>query len=38
MEKISLVEELRKLIMGKFGNDKGAFYEWSQTVHEEVKL
>ena len=37
-DKISLVQELRKLIMGKFDNDKSAFYEWSQTVHEEVRL
>ena len=37
-DKINLIEELRKLIMGKFDDDKNAFYEWSQTVHEEVRL
>ena len=36
--KISLIEELRKLIMEKFYDDKNQFYEWSQTVHEEVGL
>ena len=35
---ISLNHQLRKLIMEKFGDDKNAFYEWSQTVHEEVRL
>ena len=34
--KINLIEELRKLIMEKFYDDKNKFYEWSQTVHEEV--
>ena len=33
---IDLIEELRKLILGKFGDDKNAFYEWSQTIHDEV--
>jgi len=33
--KISLVEELTDLIMGKFGEDKHAFYAWSRIVHEE---
>ena len=37
-DKINLIEELRKLIMGKFDDNKNAFYEWSQTVHEEVRL
>ena len=36
--KNSLIEELKKLIMGKFGDDKHAFYAWSQIVHEEVRL
>ena len=36
--KISLIEELRKLIMEKFNDDKNKFYEWSQTVHDEVTL
>ena len=31
-----LIEALRKLIMGKFGDDKNAFYDWSQTIHEQV--
>ena len=31
-----LVESLRKLIMGKFDNKKNEFYEWSQTIHDEV--
>ena len=35
---ISLIEELRKRIMEKFDDDKVKFYEWSQTVHEEVRL
>ena len=30
-DKINLIEELRKLIMGKFDDDKNTFYEWSQT-------
>ena len=34
----SLIEELRKRIMEKFDDDKVKFYEWSQTVHEEVRL
>ena len=37
-DQITLVEEIGKLIMEKFDNDKTAFYEWSQTVHEEVRL
>ena len=37
-DKISLKEELGKLIMEKFDGDKNAFYEWSQAVHEEVRL
>ena len=32
----NLVESLRKLIMGRFDNKKSEFYEWSQTVHDEV--
>ena len=36
--KNGLIEDLRKLIMEKFDNDKNKFYEWSQTVHEEVRL
>ena len=36
-DKINLIVELRKLIMGKFGDDKNAFYEWSQTIHDEVR-
>jgi len=36
-DKLSLIDELRKLIMDKFGDDKNAFYEWSQKVHEEVR-
>ena len=35
---MNLIEELRKLIMGKFDDDKNAFYEWSQTIHDEVSL
>ena len=35
-DKLSLVDEMRKLIIDKFGDDKNAFYEWSQKVHEEV--
>ena len=31
-----LNEELRKLIMEKFENDKTDFYEWSQSIHDEV--
>ena len=30
-----LVESLRKLIMGRF-DKKNEFYEWSQTIHDEV--
>ena len=33
---VDLIEELRKLIIGKFDDDKNAFYEWSQTIHDEV--
>ena len=36
-DKLSLTDELRKLIMDKFGDDKNAFYEWSQKIHEEVR-
>ena len=32
----NLVESLRKLIMGKFGNENNEFYEWSRTIHDEV--
>ena len=31
-----LVESLRKLIMGRFDDKKNEFYEWSQTIHDEV--
>jgi len=34
----SLIDELRKLIMEKFDDDKIKFYEWSQAVHKEVRL
>ena len=37
-DSITLMEELKKLIMGKFGYDTHAFYAWSKIVHEEVKL
>ena len=36
--KEDLVESLRKLILGKFDDKKGEFYEWSQTIHDEVDL
>ena len=36
--KEDLVESLRKLILGKFEDKKGEFYEWSQTIHDEVDL
>ena len=36
-DKPTLIDELRKLIMGKFDEDKNAFYEWSQKIHEEVR-
>ena len=32
----NLVESLRNLIMGRFDNKKSEFYEWSQTIHDEV--
>ena len=32
----NLVELLRNLIMGRFDNKKSEFYEWSQTIHDEV--
>ena len=35
---IDLIGELRKLIMVKFDDDKTAFYEWSQTINDEVSL
>ena len=35
---ISLIEELRNRIMQKFDDDKVKFYEWSQTVYDEVRL
>ena len=35
--KNGLIEDLRKLIMGKFDHDKNKFYEWSQELHEEVR-
>ena len=34
----SLSDELGKLIMEKFDDDKVKFYEWSQAVHKEVRL
>ena len=34
--KEDLVESLRKLILAKFDDKKGEFYEWSQTIHDEV--
>ena len=33
-----LVESLRKLILGKFDYRKSEFYEWSQTILDEVGL
>ena len=33
-----LGESLRKLIMEKFDNKKTEFYEWAQTIHDEVIL
>ena len=36
-DSITLMEELKKLIMGKFGDDTHAFYAWSKIVHEEVR-
>ena len=35
--KNGLIEDLRKLVMGKFDHDKNEFHEWSQKVHEEVR-
>ena len=37
-KKEDLVESLRKLILGKFNDKKSEFYEWSQTIHDEVGL
>ena len=31
-----LVESLKKMILDKFEGKKGEFYEWSQTIHDEV--
>ena len=36
--KEDLVDSLRKLILGKFDHKKIEFYEWSQTVLDEVGL
>ena len=36
--KEDLVDSLRKLILGKFDHKKSEFYEWSQTVLDEVGL
>ena len=36
-KKEDLVESLRKLILGKFDDKKSEFYEWSQTVLDEVR-
>ena len=36
--KEDLVESLRKLILGKFGDKKDEFYKWSQNIHDEVHL
>ena len=36
--KEDLVESLRKLILGKFDDKKNEFYEWSQSIHNEVIL
>ena len=33
-----LVESLRKLILEKFDDKKSEFYEWSQTILDEVGL
>ena len=33
-----LAESLRKLIVEKFDGKKSEFYEWSQTIHDEVIL
>ena len=33
----TLNEDLRNRIMEKFDDDKVKFYEWSQTVHDEVR-
>ena len=35
---VDLVESLRKLILGKFDDKKSEFYEWSQTILDEVGL
>ena len=37
-KKDDLVESLRKLILGKFDDKKSEFYEWSQTILDEVSL
>ena len=37
-KKEDLVESLRKLILGKFNDKKSEFYEWSQTILDEVGL
>ena len=37
-ENENLVESLRKLILGKFDDKKSEFYEWSQTILDEVGL
>ena len=36
--KHDLAESLRKLILGKFDDKKSEFYEWSQTILDEVGL
>ena len=36
--KEDLIESLRKLILGKFEDDHNQFYEWSRTIHNEVKV
>ena len=35
-KKEDLVESLQKLILGKFDDKKSEFYEWSQTILDEV--
>ena len=33
-----LVQSLRKLILERFEDKKNEFYEWSQTIHDEVVI
>ena len=33
-----LVESLKKLIMGKFDEKSNEFYDWSRTIHNEVRI